>query len=85
MIFQVLTLWIYFQVDIHVCMDKDEWDRIMFYNSYGDLGMILGLIGKNAGLSLGSKGLKVCPPCPQHVQKLTKSTSFLIPHTRRLI
>jgi hypothetical protein len=64
MIFQVLTLCIYFQVDVHVCMDKDEWDRIMFYNSYGDLGMILGLIGKNAGLSLGSKGLKVCSPYP---------------------
>lgn len=49
----------YFQIDVHVCMDKDEWDRIMFYHSYGDLGMILGLIGKNAGLSFGAKGLKV--------------------------
>jgi hypothetical protein len=50
----------YFQIDIHVCADKDEWDRIMFYHSYGDLGMILGLIGKNAGLLFGAKGLKVC-------------------------
>ena len=49
-----------FQIDVHVCTDKEEWDRIMFYHSYGDLGMILGLVGKNAGLSFGAKGLKVC-------------------------
>lgn len=60
-----LTLIYYFQVDVHVCTDKDEWDRIMFCHSYGDLGMILGLIARNVGLSLGSKGLKVCPPHPQ--------------------
>ena len=34
----------------------------MFYNSYGDLCMMLGLIARNVGLSLGSKGLKVCSP-----------------------
>lgn len=57
-----LTLRIYhtYQVDVHVCMDKDEWDRIMFYHSYGDLGMILGVVSRNVGLYLGSKGLKVC-------------------------
>lgn len=31
----------------------------MFFHGYGDLGMILGLIAKNVGLALGSKGLKV--------------------------
>lgn len=31
----------------------------MFFHGYGDLGMILGLIVKNVGLALGSKGLKV--------------------------
>ena len=41
-------------------MDKEEWDKIMFFHSYGDLGMILGLLGKNVGLALGYKGLKVC-------------------------
>ncbi|KAF8798935.1 hypothetical protein BYT27DRAFT_7202663 [Phlegmacium glaucopus] len=56
---------IFYQVDVHVCMDKDEWDRIMFYHSYGDLGMILGVVGRNAGLSFGSKGLKLPdPPYP---------------------
>ena len=47
------------QVDVHVCEDRNEWDRIMFFHSYGDLGMILGLIAKNNGLKLGSKGLDV--------------------------
>jgi hypothetical protein len=28
----------YYQVDIHVCADDDEWERIFFYHSYGDLG-----------------------------------------------
>lgn len=60
-----LCIYMYYQVDVHVCMDKDEWDRIMFYNSYGDLCMILGLIARNAGLSLGQKGLKVCSPHPR--------------------
>ena len=48
------------QVDVHVCADQGEWDRIMFFHSYGDLGMILGLIAKNNGLKLGTHGLKVC-------------------------
>ncbi|KAF8158169.1 hypothetical protein B0H34DRAFT_444063 [Crassisporium funariophilum] len=53
---------IYYQVDIHVCTDKAEWDRIMFYHAYGDLGMILGLIARNNGLTFGSKGLKLPDP-----------------------
>ncbi|THV05313.1 hypothetical protein K435DRAFT_816566 [Dendrothele bispora CBS 962.96] len=57
---------IYYQVDVHVCADKKEWDRIYFYNSYGDLGMIMGLIASNAGLQLGSKGLHYSyPPHPR--------------------
>ncbi|KAF8903168.1 hypothetical protein CPB84DRAFT_1775029 [Gymnopilus junonius] len=53
---------IYYQVDVHVCSDKEEWDRIVFFHSYGDLGMILGLIARNSGLALGSKGLKLPDP-----------------------
>ncbi|KAF8195582.1 hypothetical protein BJ912DRAFT_957473 [Pholiota molesta] len=33
---------IYYQVDVHVCSDKSEYDRISFFHSYGDMGMILG-------------------------------------------
>ncbi|KAF5369589.1 hypothetical protein D9758_002685 [Tetrapyrgos nigripes] len=53
---------IYYQVDVHVCADKAEWDRIFFFNSYGDLGMIMGLVAANIGLHLGSKGLQYSHP-----------------------
>jgi len=66
---------IYCQVDIHVCADEDEWDRIVFFHAFGDLGMILGLISRNCGFSLGTKGLKVIQFMPQ---KLVCMTSDLI-------
>lgn len=46
-------------MDIHVCRDKEELDRLVFFNSYGDLGMIMGLVASNIGLKLSSKGLFV--------------------------
>ncbi|KAJ7494617.1 hypothetical protein B0H11DRAFT_1802070 [Mycena galericulata] len=56
---------IYYQVDVHVCSDKEEWARIDFFHGYGDLGMIMGLVARNKGLALGSKGLKIPhPPRP---------------------
>jgi hypothetical protein len=50
---------IYCQVDVHVCADKNEWDRVVFFHGFGDLGMIFGLLARNCGFSLGTKGLKV--------------------------
>lgn len=47
------------QVDIHVCEDREDLDRIKFLHSYGDLGMILGVIPRGVGLQMGTKGLKV--------------------------
>ncbi|KAJ7733979.1 hypothetical protein B0H14DRAFT_2639483 [Mycena olivaceomarginata] len=41
------------QVDMHVCADKAEWERIHFFHGYGDLGMILRLVAQNKGLALG--------------------------------
>ena len=32
---------IFYQVDVHVCEDIAEWNRIIFYHSYGDLGQQL--------------------------------------------
>ncbi|KLO08655.1 hypothetical protein SCHPADRAFT_880261 [Schizopora paradoxa] len=52
----------FYQVDVHVCKDREEWDRIMFFHSYGDLGMILGVLARTNGLRLGSNGLKVVAP-----------------------
>ncbi|KAJ7022601.1 hypothetical protein C8F04DRAFT_1012287 [Mycena alexandri] len=63
---------IYYQVDVHVCSDKAEWERIQFFNGYGDLGMIMGLVARNKGLALGSKGLKV-PHVPRTPFELSVS------------
>lgn len=53
---------IFYQVDVNVCTDKEEFERRMFFHAYGDLGMIMGLIGRNAGLALGEKGLRISDP-----------------------
>lgn len=50
----------YYQIDIHVCEDKDDWDRHVFFASYGDLGMLLGVLARSVGLHWSSHGLKVC-------------------------
>ncbi|KAL0578635.1 G4 quadruplex nucleic acid binding protein [Marasmius crinis-equi] len=53
------------QVDINVCLDKNEWERVCFFHSYGDMGMILGLLGQNVGLAWGLNGLRYPqPPYP---------------------
>ncbi|XP_006462523.1 hypothetical protein AGABI2DRAFT_193648 [Agaricus bisporus var. bisporus H97] len=49
---------IFYQVDVNVCASKDEWERTIFFNSFGDLGMIIGLLVNNAGLHFSNKGLK---------------------------
>jgi hypothetical protein len=50
----------YCQVDVHVCDDEADWERVVFFHGYGDLGMMLGLMAKHNGFSLGTKGLRVC-------------------------
>ena len=49
----------YIQVDVNVCADRERWERTVFLHSYGDTGLILGVIGRSAGVSLGVNGLKV--------------------------
>ncbi|KAG5645465.1 hypothetical protein DXG03_006010 [Asterophora parasitica] len=53
---------IFYQVDLNVCADKEEWQRIVFFHGYGDLGMIMGLLARNGGLALGEKGLRLPDP-----------------------
>ncbi|KAG7088445.1 hypothetical protein E1B28_012437 [Marasmius oreades] len=55
---------VYCQVDINVCEDVKEWERICFFHSYGDMGMILGIVALNVGLAWGANGLKY--PHPPH-------------------
>lgn len=50
---------VFFQVDVNVCADDVQLERTVFYSSYGDLGLMLGLLVQTAGLSLGIYGLKV--------------------------
>ncbi|EJD50798.1 hypothetical protein AURDEDRAFT_143221 [Auricularia subglabra TFB-10046 SS5] len=47
------------QVDVHQCATVDEFDRVVFFHAYGDLGMILGLLARSYGLSLGQNGMKL--------------------------
>ncbi|KAF8914953.1 hypothetical protein CPB85DRAFT_470262 [Mucidula mucida] len=54
----------YYQVDVHVCAAEEEFHRTMFFHSYGDMGMILGLIARGVGLHLGVHGLRY--PQPPH-------------------
>ncbi|KAL4073227.1 hypothetical protein V8B97DRAFT_203008 [Scleroderma yunnanense] len=53
----------YIQVDVRVCLDDEEVERLMVLHGYGDLGIIIGSIVRSHGLLLSTKGLKVpCPP-----------------------
>ncbi|KAF7327843.1 hypothetical protein MKEN_00364100 [Mycena kentingensis (nom. inval.)] len=68
---------IFYQVDVHVCADKAEWERIHFFHAYGDLGMILGLLVRTQGLALGTKGLKA-PNVPHAPFDLSDSMDEII-------
>ncbi|KAG5221680.1 hypothetical protein IMY05_C4347000300 [Salix suchowensis] len=64
---------LYYQVDVHFCPDEAEWKRNVFFNSHGDMGMILGVIIRNHGLHLGVHGLKVCGSSNQLILRPTKA------------
>lgn len=49
----------YVQIDVHKCATVAEFDRVVFFHGYGDLGMMLGLLARSYGLSLGQNGLKI--------------------------
>ncbi|OJT13970.1 hypothetical protein TRAPUB_9454 [Trametes pubescens] len=59
---------VYFQVDVNVCADNVQLERTVFYSSYGDLGLMLGLLVQTAGLSLGIYGLKLADPIGSPLQ-----------------
>lgn len=56
----------YIQVDVYICEDAAEFERVHFCHSYGDLAMILGLMARSLGLSFGTSGIKVSTPTIQH-------------------
>lgn len=50
---------IYCQVDVRICNDEQEVERVVVFHGYGDLGIMIGAIAKNYGLSVNHHGLKV--------------------------
>ena len=59
----VETSEIYVQVDVNIRKDAQDWENVMFFHAYGDLGMLIGRLAANVGLHLGELGLKVSYVC----------------------
>lgn len=53
---------LYIQIDLHFCEDVDSWKSRILFQSYGELGMILGMMAKTVGLTWTCGGLKVGGP-----------------------
>jgi hypothetical protein len=54
---------VYVQVDVNIRKDAHDWENVMIFHSYGDLGMIMGRLSASVGLHLGELGLKVSRSC----------------------
>ncbi|KAI0632086.1 hypothetical protein C8Q77DRAFT_1218606 [Trametes polyzona] len=67
---------VFVQVDVNVCADEAQLERTWFHHSYGDLGMMLGLLVQTAGLSLGIYGLKLAEPIGSPPQTFYLSDSM---------
>lgn len=50
---------VYVQVDVNMRKDAQDWENVMIFHAYGDLGMIMGRLAASVGLQLGELGLKV--------------------------
>jgi len=50
---------IFVQVDVNIRKDEHDWENLMIFHAYGDLGMILGRLSASVGLQLGELGLKM--------------------------
>ena len=50
---------LYIQIDLHFCEDVESWNSRILFQSYGELGMILGMLAKTVGLTWSVAGLKV--------------------------
>lgn len=61
----------YCQVDVKVCDDEAEAERMMVFHGYGDLGIIIGAIAKSRGLSVNHHGLKVIDVPAHYAQEFS--------------
>lgn len=60
---------IYCQVDVKICDDEEEAERIVVFHGYGDLGIIIGAMAKNYNLLVNHHGLKVIVVASDHRPK----------------
>ena len=49
----------YIQIDLHFSEDVESWRSRILFQSYGELGMILGMLARTVGLTWTVGGLKV--------------------------
>ena len=56
---KVDTEQLYVQVDLHFCEDVESLESRLLFHSYGELGMILGMLARTVGLTWTTSGLKV--------------------------
>ena len=50
---------LYIQIDLHFSEDVESWRSRILFQSYGELGMILGMLARTIGLTWTVAGLKV--------------------------
>jgi len=50
---------LYIQIDLHFSEDVESWGSRILFQSYGELGMILGMLARTVGLTWTVGGLKV--------------------------
>jgi len=50
---------LYIQIDLHFCEDEDSLRSRTLFQSYGELGMILGVLARIAGFTWTASGLKL--------------------------
>lgn len=50
---------LYHQVDLNIFPDVQTWESAVFYNSYGDLGLLITLLARPYGLLYSNKGIRV--------------------------
>jgi hypothetical protein len=69
---------LYIQIDLHFCEDIESWKSRILFQSYGELGMILGMMARNVGLTWTPAGLKV--RCSVFRVSLTESPDLQLFH-----
>ena len=71
---------LYIQVDLHFCEDLESWKSRILFQSYGELGMILGMLARVVKLTWTVAGLKVLRCHCFGICLLTRPSAFSLRH-----